>query len=94
LIIYSARPCHNCSPFFHALTLKVYPSALVAEVFAASALHMIAALGFFDPEFAEGTHLVFGTFDKFLESFFILVWINRCLIFFASHPLMIKSSAL
>ncbi len=44
-----------------ARALLIHASASVAELFAAPASHMIAAVGFFDPEIAEGAHLVLGT---------------------------------
>jgi hypothetical protein len=78
----------------HALTLKVYSAASVAEVFAAPALHMITALSFFDPEFAKRTHLVLGSFHKILKGLLIFVGVGRCLVFFAGKASVVKGSAL
>jgi len=94
LIVYSPRACNHSPSILHTLTLKVNTTALVAEVFPASALHMIAALGFFNPKFAERTHLVLGAFHKLLKSFFILIGVSWRLIFFAGKTSVIKSSAL
>ena len=74
--ILSSRDRHCWPSILDALTLKVNATTYVAEVFAASTLHMVAALGFFDPEFAERTHLVLGTFHELLKGLFILVRVN------------------
>ncbi len=78
----------------NTLTLLVDTAASIAEVFAASALHMVTTLGFFDPKFAERTHLILGTFHKLLKSLFRLVRVCWCLIFFAGKTSVVKASAL
>ncbi len=56
-----------------ALALPVDPAAGIAELLAASALHVIAALCSLYPDLAEGALLEFGAADKLLEGFFVLV---------------------
>lgn len=64
----------NCRPdLVHARALQVNIATSVTKVFAAAALHMVTPLSFFDPKFAEGTHLVFGAFHKLLKGLFIFV---------------------
>ena len=58
-----------------ARALLIQASASVAELFAASASHMIAADGFLDPEIAEGAHLVLGTPDILQEGLLVFVWV-------------------
>jgi hypothetical protein len=55
---------------------------------------MVAALCFFYPKLAEGTHLILGTFHKVLKGLFIFVWVCLSLIFFAGKASMEKSSTL
>jgi hypothetical protein len=55
---------------------------------------MIAALSFFDPEFAKRTHLILGTFNEILKGLFIFVGISRRLVFFAGKTSVVKGSAL
>jgi hypothetical protein len=55
---------------------------------------MIAALSFFDPEFAKRTHLVLGSFYEILKGLFVFVGVSRRLIFFAGKTSVVKGSAL
>jgi hypothetical protein len=55
---------------------------------------MIAALSFFDPEFAKRTHLILGTFHKILKGLLIFVGVGRRLVFFAGKASVVKGSAL
>jgi hypothetical protein len=78
----------------HAFTLKIDSTASVAEVFATPALHMIAALSFFDPEFAKRAHLILGSFNKILKGLFVFVGVGRSLVFFTGKTSVVKGSAL
>jgi hypothetical protein len=53
--------------------LFVDTAACIAEFLTASALHVIAALGFLHPDIAEGALLVLGAADELFEGFLILV---------------------
>lgn len=76
-----------CSPYrqrqLNAIALSVYSSALVAEVLAAAALHVVTTLGLLHPKFAEGTLFQLLPHRKLLEGFIALVGVFRDLIFFA-----------
>jgi hypothetical protein len=72
----------------------VNTTTFVAEVFAASALHMVAALGFPDPEFAKRAHFILGTFHKLQKCLFILVRVSLSLILIAGKASVVKDSAL
>ena len=50
-----------------ALALFVDAATLIAEFHAASALHVIAALSFLDPDLAEGTLLELGPLHEFFK---------------------------
>jgi hypothetical protein len=65
------------SPYFllAALAVIVNPAAGIAELHTASALHVVAALRFFDPEFAFGALLEFGSADKLLEGFLLAIYV-------------------
>ena len=76
-----------------ASTLAIDAAAGIAELLAASALHVIAALRFLDPVLTEGTLLVFGALNEFFECLFIEVRVLAHLVLLASHCLVEGSSA-
>ena len=76
-----------------ASTLAIDAAAGIAELLAASALHVIAALRFLDPVLAEGALLVFGALNEFFECLFIKVRVLAHLVLLASHCLVEGSSA-
>jgi hypothetical protein len=55
------------------LALIVDPTACIAELHSASALHVVAALRFLHPELALGALLVFGPTDKLFEGFLLTI---------------------
>ena len=78
----------------NTLTLLVDTAASIAEVFAASALHMVTTLGFFDPKFAERTHLILGTFHQLLKGLLVIVRVGRRLMFSAGKASVLRSPVL
>ena len=73
--------------------MAIDAAAGIAELLAASALHVIAALRFLDPVLTEGTLLVFGALNEVFECLFIEVRVLAHLILLASHSLMEGSTA-
>ena len=78
----------------HAFATHIFASTSITEFISTSACHVVASRRFFNPKFAARTLLVFCTFDKFLESFIVLIRIFRSLIFLAWLTLMVENSAL
>ena len=66
-----------------ALALFVDASTLIAEFHATSALHVIAALSFLNPDLAGGTLLELGPLHEFFESLILFFWLDAQLILLA-----------
>jgi hypothetical protein len=63
-----------------ALALFVDAATLIAELHAAPALHVIAALSFLDPDLAKGTLLELGTLHKFFKLVILFFWLDAQLV--------------
>jgi hypothetical protein len=84
------------SPYFllAALAVIVNPAAGIAEFHSASTLHVVAALRFFDPEFAFGALLEFGSADELLERFLLAIYVLVRLVLSARQIFMPGHSTL
>jgi hypothetical protein len=62
------------------LALFVDTATLIAELLAASALHVVAALSFLDPDLAEGALLEFGPLHEFFKRFILFLGLDAQLV--------------
>jgi hypothetical protein len=79
--------------FFIAEASSIDSATSIAKFLAASASHMVASDGFFDPKFAKRTHLILRTPDISLESYFVLVRVLAHSIFFTSEFTVVGDTA-
>jgi len=62
------------------LTLFVDAATLITELHAASALHVVAALSFLDPDLAEGALLELGPLHEFFKCLILFFRLDAQLI--------------
>ena len=63
-----------------ALALFVDPATFIAELHAAAALHVVAALSFLDPDLAEGALLELGPLHEFFKRLILFFRVDAQLV--------------